>query len=246
MLDPTEGIMRISILLGLSLGVVLAASPAISQQVSVGAVRTHIDGIEVPPVANAPFTAKVIVVWNQPLVGGGTASRKYYTMVARDSAGRVRRETRGFVRADSDAEPPLRSFTILDPVAGTRTTCTKAWMTCATSAFDPHLQLAKDADAEQANSSSESIGQQLIDGLTTTGTRETTWNASGTRSTSRLALSQTESWYSADLQMNLSVSRNDPQAGEVTLNVTSLVQGEPDSSWFAIPPGYTVKDGRGQ
>jgi len=237
--------MRASVLLSLSLGLVLTGSPAISQEVSVGAVRTHIDGIEVLPVANAPFTAKVVVVWNQPLVGGGTASRKYYTFVARDSEGRVRREIRGFVAADSDAEPPLRSFTILDPVSGTRTTCTKAWMTCATSAFDPQLVLTEDSE-NGGNSSSENLGQQTIEGLPVTGTRETTWNASGSRSTGRLALSRTDAWYSPDLHMDLSVDRNDPEAGEITLTVTNLAQGEPDSAWFSIPPGYKVKSSTAQ
>jgi hypothetical protein len=238
--------MRTSILFGLSLGLALAASPAISQEVSVGAVHSHIEGIEVPPIANAPFSAKVVVTWDQPLVGGGTASRKYYTLVARDSQGRVRRETRGFVPADSDAEPPLRSFTILDPVSGTHTTCTKASMTCATSAFNPQLLLTEDATNNKGNASSESLGQQTIEGLPATGTRKTTWNASGSRSTSRLALSHTDVWYSPDLHMDLSVTRSDPQLGEVTLTVTELVQGEPDSTAFAIPSGYVLKDSRTQ
>lgn len=237
--------MRASILLGLSLAFVLSGSPAISQEVSVGAVRTHIDGIEVPPLANAPFTAQVVVVWNEPLVGGGTASRKYYTFVARDSEGRVRREIRGFIPADSDAEPPLRSFTILDPVSGTRTTCTKAWMTCATSAFDRQLVLTADS-ANSGNSSSESLGHQVIEGLPVTGTRETSWNASGSRSAGRLALSHTDAWYSPDLHMDLSVVRSDPESGEITLTVTNLVQGEPDSGWFSIPPGYKVKSSTAQ
>ena len=137
--------MNCSTLLGLSLCVAFAAVPAISQEVAVGNVRTHIEGIEIPPIADAPFTAKVVVTWNKPLVGGGTVSKKYYTLVARDSQGRVRREMREFVPADSAAEPPLRSFTILDPVAGTRTTCTKALMTCATSAFDANLVLTENA-----------------------------------------------------------------------------------------------------
>jgi hypothetical protein len=227
--------MRASILLGLSIYFAFTAAPAISQEVSVGAVRTHIEGIEIPPVPNAPFTAKVVVTWNQPLVGGGIVSRKYYTLVARDSQGRVRRETRVFVPANSDAEPPLRSFTIFDPLSGTRTTCTKASMTCATSAFNPHLLLTENT-GDNANGKRESLGQQTIQGLVVTGTRETVSNASG----SRLALRRTDVWYSPDLHMALSVIRSDPQLGEVTLNVTNLVQREPDSTWIEIPSGYEV------
>jgi hypothetical protein len=234
-----------STLLGLSLCFAFAAVPAVSQELAVGTVHHHIEGIEIPPIADAPFTAKVVVTWNKPLVGGGMVSRKYYTLVARDSQGRVRREIRGFVPADSAAEPPLRTFTILDPVSGTRTTCTKALMTCGASPFDANLALAQSA-ANRSNVSGESLGQQPIEGLPTTGTRETASNVFGPRGNSRLAIGHTDAWYSPDLQIDLSVTRTDPQSGVVTLNVTDLVRGEPDSTWFAIPSGYTVRDGKTQ
>jgi len=234
-----------STVLGISLCIAFAAVPAISQEVAAGSVRTHIEGIEIPPIADAPFTAKVVVTWNKPLMGGGVVSRKYYTLVARDSQGRVHRETREFLPADSAAEPPLRGFTILDPVSGTRTTCTKASMTCATSAFDANLALTENS-ADRGNGGGESLGQQTIEGLPTTGTRQTMSNVSGPRGNSRLAVSRTDAWYSPDLHIDLSVTRTDPQLGLVTLQVTDLVQGEPSSRWFAIPSEYTVKGGKTQ
>lgn len=232
--------------LGLSLCIcfAFAALPAVSQKAPVGAVHTRIEGIEIPPIPDAPFTAKVVVTWNRPLVGGGTASQEYYTVVARDSQGRVRREIREFVPANSAEQPPLRSFTILDPVSGTRTTCTKAWMTCATSTFDASLALRENA-ADHSNTGSESLGQQMIAGLPTTGTRETASRVSGPGG-DRLAISRTDAWYSSDLRMDLSVTRTDPQLGVVTLQVTDLVQGAPDPTWFAVPTGYTVKGGKAQ
>jgi|SRR5579859_6297864 len=235
--------MRPSTLLGISLCIAFATVPAASQEVAVGTVRTHIEGIAIPPIPDAPFTAKVVVTWNEPLVGGGTVSRKYFTLVARDSQGRVRREMRGFVPADSAAEPPLRSFTILDPVSGTHTTCTKTLMTCAVSAFDANLILTENA-ADPGNVNGENLGPRTIEGLPTTGTRATASNVSGPRGSSRVVVSHTEAWYSPDLQIDLSVTRTDPQSGVVTLNVTELVRGEPDSTWFAIPSAYTVKGGK--
>ena len=235
--------MRSSILLGLSLGIAFATTPAICQSsASVGAVRAHIEGIEIPALANAPFTARVVVTWNEPLVGGGTVSRKYYTSVARDSQGRVRREIREFVPADSNAEPPLRSFTLLDPVSATRTMCTKATMTCATSAFHPRLLLAEEAGSTgstNGDATHESLGQQTMDDLPVVGTRETVKSAGN----NRIALTRTDAWYSHDLHMNLSVVRNSPQLGEVTLQVTNLMRGEPDASWFSVPSGYEVRGG---
>jgi len=237
--------MNRSTLLGLSICFALAAVPTISQQIPAGNVRMHIQGIQIPPVGDAPFTAKVVVRWDRPLVGGGTNSQKYYTLVARDSQGRVRREIRAFVPADSTVEPPLRSFTILDPVAGTRTVCTMATMTCAVSAFNANLALSQN-NSDRGNTSSESLGQLTIDGLPTTGTRETVSRVTGPRGSSQVAVSHTEAWHSPDLQMDLSVTRTDPQSGVVTLDVTDLVQGEPDSNWFTIPPGYTIKGSKTQ
>ncbi len=231
--------MRSSILLGVSLCLAFSSVTAVSQTSgSAGAVRAHIEGIEIPSVVNAPFTARIIVTWNEPQVGGDTVSRKYYTVVARDSQGRVRREIREFIPADSNAEPPLRSFTILDPVAATRTTCTTATMNCATTTFHPSLVTEDAGGGSSGNTTRESLGQQTIDDLPVVGTRQTVSSSSGT---SRTAVSQTDVWYSPDLHMDLSIVRSDPQLGEVTLTVTNLVRGNPDTSWLSVPSGYQVK-----
>jgi hypothetical protein len=238
--------MHASVLLGLPLCFALTALPVVSQSPGpVGGLRTRIEGIEIPAITNAPFTAKVLVTWTRPLVGGGTVSRKYYTRVARDSQGRVRRETREFIPADSNAEPPLRTFTILDPVSGIRTTCTKATLSCSTGTFQPSVNLTPDGGALSgagSNVTRENLGQQTMHDLPVVGTRETITS----HSTSRVALTHTDVWYSSDLQMDLSVDRKNPESGEVTLQVTELVRGAPDPSWFAIPSGYLVNGARSQ
>ena len=181
--------------------------------VSDGSIRTHIEGIDIPPIANAPFSAKVVVTWDEPLIGGGTVSRKYYTLVARDSQGRVHRETRDFIPANSSAEPPLRSLTITDPVSGTRTKCMQAAMNCTTTEYHPRMALAPEAGSAHlisaGNVTRESLGNETIDSLTAVGTRETRTTAAG----ARLIISHTDLWYSPDLQMNLSVVRSNPAVG---------------------------------
>lgn len=239
--------MRASILLAFPLCLAFINSQITAQATAAdGAVRTHIQGIDIPNVANAPFTAKIVVNWDQPLVGGGSISRTYYTMVARDSQGRVHRETRDFVPANSGVEPRLRNITITDPVAGTRTACTASSMSCATASFQPRVALTDEADGAfgggSGNVKSETLGEQLIDSMRVVGTRETASTSAGERGNSRLVVSNRELWYSPDLQMDLSVSRNNPQLGQVTLSVTNLVRGEPDASWFAVPQGYTVRN----
>jgi hypothetical protein len=240
--------MRASILFSLLVLCPAFAGAQTTSQVtgSDGSIRTHIEGINIPPIANAPFSAKVVVTWDEPLIGGGTVSRKYYTLVARDSQGRVHRETRDFVPADSTAEPPLRSLTIIDPVAGTRTRCTQTGLTCTTSEYHSHIALAQQAGGplvvSTGNVRNESLGNQTIDSLTAVGTRETRTTVSGPR----VIVSHTDLWYSPDLQMYLSVARSNPQLGQLTLTVTDLVRGGPDHSWFDVPAGYEVSQRRSQ
>ena len=142
-------------------------------------------------------------------------SKKYYTMVARDTQGRVRRETREFIPADSSDDPPLRSFTITDPVAGTRTTCIEETLNCATGNFRRRIDFAEDAGeglpAGSNNATRQSLGKQTIDGLTVIGNRETLPGMAGSQGSRRVALTSTEVWYSPDLHIDLSVIRNNPQ-----------------------------------
>jgi hypothetical protein len=240
--------MRASIVLSLFVlsSAFLGAQTTSQANVSDGTVRTHIEGIDIPPIANAPFSAKVMVSWDEPLIGGGTISRKYYTLVARDAQGRVHRETRDFIPADSTEEPPLRSLTIIDPVAGTRTKCMQAALTCSTGEYHAHIALTPPPGGPLAvsasNVRSESLGNQTIDTMTAVGTRQTRTTVSGPR----VILSHTDLWYSPDLQMYLSVARSNPQLGQLTLTVTDLVLGSPDHSWFDVPSGYVASAGRSQ
>jgi len=239
--------MRASLVVSLFLGFTFACAHAIAQSsYSDGGIRTHIQGIDIPSVSGAPFTAKVVVTWDEPLVGGGTISRKYYTLVARDAQGRVHRETRDFVPANSSAEPPLRSFTITDPVAATRTSCTQATMTCTTTEFHPRLSFTDEAGGPLPTSNGKvrriSLGEQTIDQLRVVGTRETASSVAGDNGSDRVIVSHRDFWYSPDLHMDLSVVRSNPQMGQLTLTVTDLVQGDPDPSWFAVPSGYETRN----
>jgi hypothetical protein len=237
--------MRALFLLGFLASATLATAQLPSQPVAPdGMIRTHIEGIDVPPVANAPFTAKIVVTWDQPLIGGGTVSHTYYTLVARDSQGRVRRETRDFVPLNSAAEPRLRSFSVTDPTDNSRITCSVVGMACTVANFHPPVPLASAARTPYTNRTGtvgyENLGQQTMQALPVVGTRETT----STTTRNQLVVSRKDLWYSPDLQMDLSVVRSDPQFGQVTLTVTDLVRQEPDPNWLAVPSGYQIADVR--
>jgi hypothetical protein len=240
--------MRAVILLGLLAPSCLAAAQTMSPDVAPdGRIHTQIEGISIPSIANAPFTAKVVVTWDQPLVGGGTVSRKYYTLVARDSQGRVHREIRDFVAADSSVEPRLNSFIITDPVAGTHVTCGQDAMSCTVVDFRVPLsevQIDGPIPRKANGPSLQNLGEQTMNSVPVVGTRETTTSLAGIRGNSRVLISTKDLWYSPDLEMYLSVVRRDPQLGQISLTVTDLSRAEPDPSWFGIPSSYKVVDTR--
>jgi hypothetical protein len=107
-----------------------AQSPEVVWVAPDGGTVNHIDGIFIPQVANAPFTAKEPVERAHTLEDGTVVNRKYYTIIARDSQGRVHRESRRGVPSNSNREPRLNYTFVLDPPAGTRTECYPAARIC--------------------------------------------------------------------------------------------------------------------
>lgn len=232
------------------LGIVAGAQSTVHPTTSEGLVRTQIQGISIPPIAGAPFTAKEVVTWVEPLVGGGTVTRTYYANVARDAQGRVRREMRNFVAASSTVAPPLRSFTILDPVAGKRLTCVASSMICSSSTYRPRLAAPGDPATDDSGGpvtaaggkiTRTSLGQQTIGNLAVVGTRESASSVTGDGPGGRLMVSSRDLWYSPDLQVDISVIRTNPQMGQITLTLTNIVRGDPDPTRFAAPAGYQTR-----
>src|ERR1039458_7082245 len=99
--------MRAVILLGLLASAAFATTQTVSQTSTAdGRIHTRIEGIGIPSITAAPFTARVVVTWNQPLIGGGTVSRTYYTVVARDSRQRAAMEGCAPVRQHHEVRWP--------------------------------------------------------------------------------------------------------------------------------------------
>jgi uncharacterized protein YecT (DUF1311 family) len=239
----------------------LAAQTAGSQTAPAGAADTthapdpdsgmsgHVDGLFIPLATGAPFHAKIPVEITRQFPDGTTVKQKYYTLVARDSSGREYREARQPVPADSDLEPPLVRTIVYDPKTSLITTCTPEQRTCREQTFDPTQHPVDEAAGPSGDGKSvltrESLGTKTIDGLESTGTRETrTFNPGAFGNDKPVAVTK-EIWYSPQLQFNLSVTRIDPRNGTQELDVTDLKLGDPGPEWFAIPDGYRLVTGRG-
>lgn len=86
----------------------------------------------------------------------------------------------------------------------------------------------------------ESLGTQVIDGITAEGTRETRTIPAGAIGNEKPIVITVERWTSPDLQTVILSKRNDPRFGETVYKLTDITRGEPDPSLFQ-PPGNVKK-----
>ena len=78
-------------------------------------VQTHIPGIFVTPIPNAPFSATVDIVSQQKLPDGTISIRTTINHIARDSAGRIYNERRMLVPNTFKGDPIILETHIYDP-----------------------------------------------------------------------------------------------------------------------------------
>jgi len=204
-------------------------------------------GIFVTPVPNAPFRG-VIEVQRSFVHKNGTmtalTSMPWIWVVARDSAGRVYRETRQSPPVPSTADavgaliydPQTRVSTVLYP----KRKMYRSIVVRRPPSTEPPGQM--DASAAGANmplsqfTKQEDLGTKEMDGLQVHGVRETqTLPASGD---GQPVVVTDEYWYSDYLHLNVMMKHSDPRTGNVTTTLTQVSQEEPDLSLFAIPNGY--------
>jgi hypothetical protein len=211
-----------------------------------GGVSEHVDGIFIPAISGAPFSARLNADISSQLPDGTTVEKKFINMLARDSEGRIYKERRRIVPADSPGESPLTQFTILDTPARTRTVCEVAERTCRITQFVEPGQAGEAPVGPSRDGKSyltrENLGTTTMNNLDVQYSRETrTFNA-GAFGNNRPVAVVKEFWYSPQLQINLAVTRNDPRTSVQKLTLSELSLDPPDPSRFAIPNGFRVID----
>jgi hypothetical protein len=141
-------------------------------------------------------------------------------------------------------------FYILDAPARTRTACIPARHTCWLSRSQQAVRVGEEPVGLSRDGRSyltrEDLGATTMNGLDVEYTRETrTFNA-GAFGNNRPVAVVKEFWYSAKLEINLAVTRNDPRTNVQKLTLADLSLEEPDPARFAVPQGYRVIDERVQ
>jgi hypothetical protein len=89
----------------------------------------------------------------------------------------------------------------------------------------------------------ESLGNQLIEGVNAEGTRMTATIPVGEIGNIRPIEVVEERWYSPDLKIMVLTRHNDPRSGETIYRLSNIKRAEPDRSLFEIPAGYRIAEG---
>jgi hypothetical protein len=148
---------------------------------------------------------------------------------------------------------------IFDPVAGVSYTLQPGEMTAHKStmrsrpAGDPNMQNRQPRSADRPGRPArgpqpqvENLGLQTINGVAATGTRTTQTIPAGAIGNTQPIQTVREVWTSQDLKIPVMIKTSDPRFGETVMQLTNILQTNPDPSLFQVPAGYTMQSGPGR
>ena len=176
--------------------------------------------------------------------------------MARDGQGRIRTEET--IPADAAANRPARTIvTIFDPVAGFRYVLDSANMTALQTPLPklPANATPREPRTPPANPTpnpnrpvvtTTSLGTQVINGVAATGTQVTQTIPAGAIGNAQPIQVVRITWISNDLKVPVQIRSSDPRFGSSDMELTNIVQAEPNPLLFVVPAGYTTRQaGRG-
>ena len=197
-------------------------------------------GLHIPSVKGLPFFAKVELETVSQLQDGTQITHKTYNMDARDSAGRTRNEMRNWIGSDG-SEPRLTRIELYDPAIRTRTDLFPLTKLARQWVLSPAGQTVTSAPTSpKPETTREEIGTDTMEGLPVKGVRVTQTYPVDAIGNDRPFSVVTETWYSADLRINMLTKKTDPRYGVQTVRVTELDRQEPDPALFAIGEEYKL------
>jgi hypothetical protein len=97
-----------------------------------------------------------------------------------------------------------------------------------------------DPRGDDAETKTESLGTQVIEGVVAEGKRVTRTIPAGQIGNERPLEITSEVWTSPELQMIVLSKHNDPRFGETVYKLTNIQREEPDHSLFTVPSNFAV------
>jgi len=209
----------------------------------------------VAPVTGSPFSATETTTSTSTLADGNTITHTTTVNLSRDSQGRTRTEET-FAADAATGRPARTRVTIVDPVAGQRHELDSLAKTDIVTPIRAGNRPAPTTGSttpanrpgriqNRPTAESVELGIQAVNGVAATGRRETQTIPVGRAGNSQPITVTRETWTSADLKRPVKVVTTDPRNGTREMELTNIIQAEPDPSLFTVPAGYTSQTGRG-
>ena len=92
----------------------------------------------------------------------------------------------------------------------------------------------------ESSAETTSLGQQIVNGVTATGTRVVRVIPVGVLGNEKPITSTVEEWKSAELGIPVRITAKSSVGGSLTYNLQELQRAEPDASLFTVPDGYKL------
>ena len=219
-------------------------------RVADGGTSGRMESIFIPPKPNAPFTLTLGTEWSRPLGNGGSFTLVNERKIVRDSAGRIYQERWILVPKGGKAKSWMDIFQITDPAQHTWYNCATASKICellnyslsTDTAYKPAIFASGPMPNGNGFRQHEDLGRGSAAGAETHGYRETTTINPGVMGNDQPMVTSREFWYSPQLGIDLLSTVDSPTSGKQVFTVKDLSTSEPETSYFAIPEGYTVVD----
>ena len=218
-----------------------------------GGMREVLESIYIPTMANAPFTLTLETESTRPLSDGGTITLVNKRQIARDTTGRIYEERWILVPKNGDVHSHRNVIQIADPNNHTLYNCFfEGRHECALLKYSGSTSTVVNVDGPPAGPlpndkgfvTRESLGNDLVAGVDTVGTRESiVYNPGVLGNDQKLTISR-EYWFAASLGIDLLSTRTDPRFGTQKFTVMNIDLAEPDSKLFDLPEGFKVVDRR--
>jgi hypothetical protein len=215
-----------------------------------------------PLVTGAPYSAVEVVQQQETLADGNSIVHKRQSNVYRDSQGRVRTEETITPDA-STGKQPYTLTTILDFVGGHRYLLDSSTMTAYESPLHAppsfgqgqangmprrggaQADAARPNNPERPNVVRTTLSAQSVNGVLASGTQHVETIPAGAIGNARPIQTTRVTWISNDLKVPVQIKSSDPRFGATDMELTNIVQAEPNASLFTVPAGYTIKTGPG-
>jgi hypothetical protein len=194
-------------------------------------------------VTGEPYSATETSSSIRTLANGQQITNSAQSMIARDSQGRVS-TSQTVTPAAKSGKAPFTVITIFDPVAGFSYRLNSSTMTATQIPLPPKrtgTRPARPTPPANPDVTTTNLGTQTVNGVSATGTETTRTIPAGTIGNQQAISSTRVTWVSAALQVPVQIKSNDPMFGVTDMELTNIVQAEPNASLFVVPAGYTVQ-----